>query len=648
LTPETLVYDLETANDPQVSPDGRRIVFSRARIDPESKQSESQLWISNIDGSDARRLTWSGERNGGARWSPDGSAIAFVSNRAGDDQSGIFVLALDGGEAREIVRSRSPIGDLAWSLDGRTIAYTSPVDPASPEGFKTPLGAAPPVRVTRRIDYKQDNRADGYLGDTRNQLFVVDAVGGERRQLTRAPVDHHGPRWSPDGSRIAVQVPNRNGMCSQLGLIDVATGTTTLIGPETGVVGLWTWSPSGEQIIFAGEPQRTWQLDFYLYDVATGASRRLTDDLDCLPDAGYPTLAPPSQPVWFDERRVLFHAIAGGASGLYVLDTETGEIERERCQQALNTGLSADAEGRHLAQAHADLTKTGEIVVHDRESGTTTVITSINDRVLAEAPAARWERFDVVREPYTIESWLLLPADFDPARRYPVVLDVHGGPNGYYGYRFNGVQQTLATNGFLVVYCNPRGSSSYGRAFTQQVTRDWGGEDYRDLLAVVEAVASRPYADPERVGIYGFSYGGYMTAWAISQSNRFKAAVCGAPVFDLESMYGTSDIGHVFGELQWGGGPRAEREWYDAHSPSTFAHQVRTPTLILHGEADQRCPIGQGEQMFVALLKAGCEVEFVRYPGASHLFQAGGPAEHRADFLKRTLGWFTTHLGEPG
>jgi dipeptidyl aminopeptidase/acylaminoacyl peptidase len=227
------------------------------------------------------------------------------------------------------------------------------------------------------------------------------------------------------------------------------------------------------------------------------------------------------------------------------------------------------------------------------------VISALNTPLLQEAPLARWERLQVRRGEYTTDAWLLLPPDFDPARRYPLVLDVHGGPHGYYGHLFNAVQQCLATNDIMVVYANPRGSSTYGRTFAEQVIRDWGGEDYLDLQAVVDAVVERPYVDPERLGIWGYSYGGFMTSWTIGQTDRFRAAVCGAPCFDLESMYGTSDIGHVFGDVEWGTEPHKDREWYADHSPSTYAHQARTPTLIIHGEADDRCPIGQGEQMFV-------------------------------------------------
>jgi dipeptidyl aminopeptidase/acylaminoacyl peptidase len=176
------------------------------------------------------------------------------------------------------------------------------------------------------------------------------------------------------------------------------------------------------------------------------------------------------------------------------------------------------------------------------------------------------------------------------------------------------------------------------------VTEDWGGDDYLDIMAVLDTALQRPYLDAERTGIWGYSYGGYMTAWTIAQNHRFKAAVCGAPCFDLESMFGTSDISHEFGRLQWGGAPHEAREWYATHSPSQIAHNTRTPTLIIQGEADNRCPIGQGEQMFVALKQAGCEVEFARYPGGSHLFLRVGPPEHREDVLTRILAWFESRL----
>jgi dipeptidyl aminopeptidase/acylaminoacyl peptidase len=643
LTPDTLVYELVAAGDPQVAPDGSRVVYTLARADGTTKKQTSDLWLCGIDGGSPRRLTWGG-RNGNARWSPDGTQIAFTSDRV--KASGVFVLPVEGGgEARELTRHAQSIGELAWSPDGAQIAYTTLFDPENPDERELDPEAAPRVRVTCRIDYKQDTR--GYLGDARKQVFVVAVASGERRRITSALVDHNNPQWSPDGRRLAVRIPNRNGMFAQLGIVHAASGETTLVGPESGEVSVWAWSPDGGSILYAGDTAQTWQTDFFLHDVASGSTRRLTDDLQCLPDAGFAPVLPPSQPIWLDDTHALFHAFRAGASGLYTVGVTSGEVAPIVTWEALHAGLSADTAGRYVAQARGSLDTTGEIVVYDRREGTTQVITEHNAALLGEAPPASWELFDVQRGDYTIEAWLLKPQDFDPGKRYPLILDVHGGPNGHYGYGFNLTQQSLASAGFLVAFANPRGSSSYGRHFTQQVIEDWGGEDFLDLMAVVDAALERPYADSARTGIFGYSYGGYMTAWTIGQTDRFAAAVCGAPVFDCVSMFGTSDIGHAFGPLQFGGKPHERADWYAAHSPSTYAHRVRTPTLILHGEADDRCPIGQGEEMFVALHEAGCEVELVRYPGDSHLMLRVGPPAHRADFLTRVVGWFTSHLGGP-
>lgn len=498
LTPDLLVSGLDAASEPRVSPDGRHILSTLNTPDRAANRVDRQLWRCRIDGSGAQPLTSDERRNAGGRWSPDGRQIAYVARGGEPERSAIVLLDNTDGACRTAIESDRPISSLAWSPDGRSIAYVAPFDPSGNLHADAPRAR---IRATRRIDYKQDNRADGYLGDVRQQVFVVDLAGGESRMVTRDAVDHLDPQWSPDGRRMAVQMPNRNGMCSQLGVIDLDSGEVDLIGPTDGVVGAWAWSPSGDRILFAGEPTRTWQLDLFVYDLATGTIDRLTDDLRCLPDAGYPTLDPPSQPVWLDDRNVLFHAIQAGASELWTIDVTTGALDRIHRWDAVNSGLSVDAAGRLAVQGYADFTTLGQLSVFDRDTGDATIVTRYNEELLAESPPATWERIETRREPYAIEGWLLKPPDFDPSRRYPVVLDIHGGPNGYFGYRFDRLQQCLATHGFLVVICNPRGSGTYGRNFTRQVTGDWGGEDFRDLMATLDAVLARPYADQARVGV---------------------------------------------------------------------------------------------------------------------------------------------------
>jgi dipeptidyl aminopeptidase/acylaminoacyl peptidase len=649
LDPETLVYGLGLSNDPQVSPDGARIVYARAVADRASKHATSQLWLRDLDGGNARRVTWNGERNWGARWSPDGKSIAFFSNRV--KGSGLYVLPTDGpGEPRELAHHPGAGADIDWSPDGESIAYTAPIDPTNPLGAEPAAGDAPRVRATTRIDYKADG--SGYLGELRRQVFVVRLQPNETvlltRQLTTESLNHAAPRWSSDGKTIAVVIADPDGG-SRLALVDADTGDVRKIAGLKNA-GAPAWSPAGDRVLVAADPGRTGQSDLFVVDAASGEFRQITDDPGFQPGSPYPGLGEPTAAVWLDDHRALLPTYRAAQSALQIVDVETGRTELAHAFDSINAGFGVDAKRRYVVQGYNSPTATGEIVVYDRERDEARVVTSDNAAMLAEFPPARAERFTVERGGLAIDACLLLPPDFDPTKRYPVVLDVHGGPQMFYGHTVSPWQypaQCLATNGFLVVYCNPRGSTSYGRDFAGRVRRDWAGEDFADLMAVVDAVAARPYADPARVGIYGYSYGGYTTAWAIGNTDRFKAAVCGAPVFDMESFHGTSDIGWHFGEWNFGGQPREAAEWYAAHSPSTFAHRATTPTLIIQGEADERCPLGQSEQMFVSLRRAGCEAELVRYPGGYHGFIREGFPEHRRVFIDRVLGWFKSHLGEP-
>jgi len=641
IDPTALVYDVQTPVEPQISPDGARIVYTLSRADRATRKTSGQLWLCDRDGGNAQQITASGQQNGGARWSPDGRQIAFVSDRvAAPAKQGIFVLPADQpGEARHLTSHNQAIGDLAWSPDGTTIAYTTAFDPENPNEEPPKEGEPARVKVTRRLDYKFDGR--GYLGDARTQVWTVDVASGERRRLTGEPVDHNQPVWSPDGRALAVRRQTSDGWTRVIAIIDVASGEISQVGDINGAHLTAAWSPSGERLVLTGDPGHTYQPDLYLYDVARREIRRLTEDLAVLPAEGINDTAM----VWLDERRVLINAVEHARHGLYVLDVESGQLERRSSEDATTIGISVDAAGRYVAQAYASFASVGEISVHDLREASTSVVTHYNDELVAGAGPAGWERFEIERGGFTIESWLLKPADFDATRRYPLVLMIHGGPNSFYGYRFLANQQLLANHGYLVVLPNPRGSTSYGREFTVQVLGDRGGEDYLDLMAVVDEVAARPYVDAERIGIYGYSYGGFMTSWMLGQTTRFKACVCGAPSVDLASQFGTSDIGWHYDTTQYGARPHEQPDWYRDHSPITYAHRATTPTLLVSGESDLRCPTSQAEEFFVALKKAGCEVEFVRYPGVGHGFASAGPLPYREDFLARTLGWFDRYLG---
>jgi dipeptidyl aminopeptidase/acylaminoacyl peptidase len=639
LSAEALVYAFRRAGDPRISPDGLHVVYTLTEADPETKKESTQLWLCDTDGDSRRQITHDGRTNRGARWSPDGSRIAFTSDRVED--YGIFVMSLAGGDPEEVTRHRQAIADLAWSPDGTQLAYVTDFDRDDPDEEPQDDQDSPPVRVTSRLDYKVDGL--GYRGDKRKQVFVVDVESGSRRRLTGDVQDYASPVWSPDGTIVSAQrsVPDGDGL--QLALIGAASGSMTLVGPEGGVVDQWAWSQDGGQLLLDIDQDHSYQSDIRVFDLASGEARTVLEDLDWNP-GGKPGIGMLAPPVWLDAARVLIPGVHRGGTVVHVVDVSSGDLRRIHQSESTPGILTVDGAGTKAVREFTSFDAWGEIEVIDLATGGTRLITDYSDEVCRTHPAARWERLEIDREGWMVDGWMLKPPDFRPSETYPVVLDIHGGPNSYYGYDFNPYHQLLATNGYIVVYANPRGSSSYGRDFARAVFTDWGGEDYRDLMAVLDAALERPYCDVDRQGVRGYSYGGYMTAWIIGQTDRFRAAVCGAPCFDLESFWGTSDIGARFGGRQFGGPAHEIPEWYAQHSPSNHAHRATTPTLIIHGESDERCPIGQGEQMFVALKQAGVEVEFARYPGGSHLFFLTGPPEHRVDALERTLAWFDRYL----
>ena len=638
LTPELLTYGVTAAVDPQVSPDGMRLVYGLGRGDPKhpEERPKSSLWTSAVDGSGAAPLTEEGHRDGNPRWSPDGTTIAFTTDRLGKPAP--VTVPATGGSLTKLAQHDLAINWLAWSPDGASIAYSVTVDPEERTAGPDPL-----IRVTARLDYKEDVR--GYLGDRRTQIFVAPATSGETRRLSTGNEDHWFPTWSPDSRTLAYRVSDRVGMHSWLRLQSVASGEARDVHfADIGSVALYTFSPSGDRVLCTADPGRTSQPDFFLVEAATGALTRLTDDLPVVPDAGYPSSVPPSPMVWLDDRRVLFHGAREGSSNLYTFDVESRELAALTSWEAANVGMSVDAGRTRVVQAHSSLSALGEISVWDRESGETTIVTHNNDGLLEAHPAAKWERIGFERGgldprllavlPARLRSRPAVPPDPRGPRRAPrpprVRLPAQGRGAG--DARLPGADGQSA--GLRYVWPRLRDRRASGL----------GGEDYLDLQAAVDLVAARDYVDADRVGICGYSYGGFMTSYTIGRTHRYKAAVCGAPCFNLVSMYGTSDITPFWGQIQWGSKPWENPEWYREHSPFDTGPYRGHADAHHPGGGDNRCPIGQGEEMFTALSQAGVDVEFVRYPGASHGFSRLGPTGQREDFLQRHLDWFGSHL----
>ncbi|MGC4108484.1 MAG: S9 family peptidase [Thermomicrobiales bacterium] len=639
ITPERIVNELPRIGSPAISPDGSRILYVRATVDPKTGQPHPQLWIAAPDGSTPRRLTWGDAGDHSPAWSPDGSALAFV--RSAEDTTSIMVLDLTaGGEARPLTTHAVGISSLAWAPDGTSLLYTARVDPENPNEAPVDPKAPPKVRVITRMDYKSD--VYGYLNDVRLQVFTLDVATGERTQRTSDPVDHTSPAWSPDGKTIAFTTSTHNGFMAQLGILDLASDTTTTYsgGPRSAISSPF-WTPDGTAILFAQsesvQPAETWSR----YDLASGTATQLTGEVEFL------AMGRPSGPVWLEDTRAIVHGLYRARTGFWSIDATTGAISELAHSDWYGTEGAILPDGSGAICAMTSLEGVAGLSRLDFGTGQTTVLVDEGTAFFAETPSAQWDVVTIERAPYTIEGWLFKPADFDPGRRYPLVLDVHGGPTYWHAPNLDEMAQVFATNDMLILRPNPRGSGSYGPDFGKQVFGDWGGEDWKDLQAILDHVLTFPYIDPERTGIFGYSYGGYMTSWAIGHTDRFKAAIVGAPCFDFESFFGTSDIGPDFNALDTPAPFWEEREALLTRSPSEFIQNAVTPTMVVHGEADERCPIGQGEQVFISLMKLGVETEFVRYPGASHLFVWDGLPAHRIDFLGRTLAWFKRFLGDP-
>ena len=642
------VLDMPSVGSPAIRPGDGAVAYVVSHVDRETLASESHIERVSYGGGAARPLT-SGPRDGSPRWSPDGSTLAFL-RREEEGSPQIWLLPAEGGEAAALTSLRGGVAEFVWSPDGATIYCTSDVDPDAPPASAERQPPVPRVREVHEIYYRGDTI--GWRGRTRRQIFAVAAAGGRARRLTRGDFQHRALAVSPDGEWLAFASDRsrrrheRAPWGAELCVMPAAGGRVRRLARDVVAVGGIAWRPGREQgeeqIAFVGAPEEhIWQRYLYLLDLASGECWRLTDD-SVDPQTGFFPIAPAPPLVWH-EGRVLFLADAAGASGVYAV-TPSGEFEAVRARRELIGGLDATPDGERLAVVASNATSAPQVRTLDLRSGRGRVVAGAGSGYLEAHPTGRTERFRVRRAGESIEARLVHPPGFDASQRYPLVLEIHGGPNAFHGDGFSPLHQVLAGAGFLVLAVNPRGSSSYGADFTAQVFEDWGGEDYLDLLAAVDAACRRPYVDEARLGLHGYSYGGYMSSWIVGHSDRFRAAVIGAPVTNLVSMYGQTDIAVSFGERQWGGLPQDNFDHYVERSPLTYADRVTTPVLLLHGEDDIRVPISQSEEFYVALKRRGKTVEFARFPGCSHLFLRTGHASLRKEYYDRSVAWLQQWL----
>ncbi|MCV0403239.1 MAG: S9 family peptidase [Chloroflexi bacterium] len=690
--PEDL-YQLRVPTQVELSPDGRFVAFTVKSVAPGKDGYRSSLWIAPADGSfDARQLTVGARNDTTPRWSPDGRTLAFLSDRGAVLQAGgggakpgkaeapkeggtqVWLLPFaDGGEARQLTDLPKDVGGLSWSPDGKRLCVVSDAASTEPQKPKDRAPDDPPAPDTRLIDTLayQFNGA-GFVHDRFQRLWLVDAASGDAELLTRG--DHHDrdPRWSPDGRRIAfVSDRHRNadlGWRTDIYLVDVARGTLSQLSPGRGRQswGAPAWSPDGRWVAAVGN--RDWkvgeiqQASIWRFRVRDGHAEDLigSADLEAAAAMNSDLLGGGEASLhWIaDGRWIVFGAPIEGRFELWRVELEGGRLERltaDRHHLSRISTVGTARGGTRVAAVRATPTDPPNVVVGDIPAGRLTGSDRVTLRrvsnLMADAwrdirivnPVERWHEVDGRR----IQGWFIEAPASTKRSPAPVVLEIHGGPGTLYGSSLMWEWQLLASSGISVYACNPRGSQGYGAEFLTANMQNWGDGPMRDVIGGLDALIADGRVDPDRMGVTGGSYGGYLTSWIVGHTDRFKAAATCRSVNDMVSQMLSGDIGGpTFGLYEYGVQPWDDWDLYRRHSPLTYATEMTTPLLIQHSEKDLRCTITQAEELFSVLRSLRRTVRLMRVPEESHELTRSGTPFRRVDNLRLIHEWFVHFLVE--
>lgn len=629
-------YRLNRVSDVQFAPDAKSLAYVSTRASRESQRHESQIWLVAADGRSDPRLLASGFVSmSQPRFSVDGTQLAFLGAKEQNERPQIYVAPAAGGTATRVTSVEGGIVSYVWSPEGRRFAIVSRVGRREDRG--DPLSG---VTVVRNLRFAQDGR--GVLKDQRSHVFVVDIGTGAARPVTEGDFDHTEPAWSPDGKWLAFTsdrtgTADNGGRNSDVYVVAADGGTARKVSPHAEANGSPAFSPDGTSIAFTGVAAEGGQSDIYVMPVDGGAAVNLTEAFD----------ERIQRFVW-TAQAIYFTTNMQGEVPLFRLDVNAKKVEKIAAQQGVQvTSFSVAADGA-LAVTRSGFRHPADVFVGAPGAAPNRHVIDVNRQLLSERALAPVETLKYKADDgMDIQGWLVKPMPFDPAKKYPMVLRIHGGPAGMYGTNFDHEVHVLSARGYAVLFINPRGSTGYGQTFVRANQKDWLGKDYTDLMKGVDAALARnPWIDPQRLAVYGCSYGGYMTNWIITQTNRFSAAAPECGMSDMVTLWGTTD-GARSPEEPFGGTPWETFDLWWGRSPLKFANKVKTPALFIHGEQDYRVPVAQAQQMFRALKRHGVDTELVLYAGESHGEFANGKPAHYVDRIERVIAWFDKYTARP-
>jgi VCBS repeat-containing protein len=648
------VFDLQWIADPQVSPDGRSIAFVRMSMDIKTDRARGVIWLIGIDGKHARPLS-NADTSSRPRWSPDGTRIAYLGT-GGDGSKQLFMYWADSGVTAAISHFTESPSSLAWSADSRWLAFTMPTPaerkPLRVEVPEAPKGAkwADPPKLIDRMVFRLDG--EGYLPNSYSQLFVVAADGGAARQLTHGDFDADGaPAFTADGKGVLIASNRRpdadfEPLDSEIYRVDLADGTLRALTDRRGPDHVPVVSPDGKYIAYLGfDDQRLGYqaTQLYVMDADGRHPRSLTPALDR--DAAAPHWAKDGKLVFFqyDDHGTGKLASVDLRGNVRVLATDLGGNDVTR---PYTGGSFSVATNGRFAYTRAAASAPAALATGTSTRDVTT-LTVLDDGLLAERSLGQVEEvtFNSSADARKIQGWIIKPPGFDPANKYPLLLEIHGGPFASYGPSFAAELQLYAAAGYVVLYLNPRGSTGYGQEFADLIHHDYPGKDYDDLMSGVDEVVGRGYVDGERLFVTGGSGGGVLTAWIVGHTNRFRAAVVVKPVINWTSFVLTADMTSYFYRYWFDGFPWDNEDAYWKRSPLAHVGNVQTPTMLMTGEVDYRTPSTEAEQFYEALKLRKIDTALVRVPNASHDISARPSL--LIDKVAYVLAWFHAHDRTP-